>query len=27
MLALRGGDGDLIWSVDAVHRKYLNRQN
>jgi hypothetical protein len=27
MLALRGGDGDRIWSVDAVHRKYLNRQN
>ena len=27
MLALRGGDGDRIWSVDAVQRKYLNRQN
>jgi hypothetical protein len=27
MLALRGGHGDRIWSVDGVHRKYLNRQN
>jgi hypothetical protein len=24
MLALRGGRADRIWSVDAVHRKYLN---
>jgi hypothetical protein len=27
MLALRGGRADRIWSVDAVHRKYLNPQN
>lgn len=27
MLALRGGRADRIWSVDAVHRKYLNWQN
>jgi hypothetical protein len=27
ILALRGGHGDRIWSVDAVHRKYLSRQN
>jgi hypothetical protein len=27
MLALREGRGDRIWSVDSVHRKYLNQQN
>jgi hypothetical protein len=27
MLTLRGGRADRIWSVDAVHRKYLNWQN
>ena len=27
MLALRGGRGDRIWSVDSVHRNYLNQQN
>ena len=27
MLALRGGRADRIWSVDSVHRKYLNQQN
>jgi hypothetical protein len=27
MLALRGGRADQIWSVDSVHRKYLNQLN
>lgn len=27
MLALRGGRSDRIWSIDAVHRKYVSQQN